>query len=66
MFGSVKHLKFCFSGKSGDTLELDSIRFTPDGSKTAKRLYVPHFERVVTPFDWFSALWMQILSWFVK
>lgn len=66
MFNNVRHLKFCFSGEAGGTVELDSIRFTPDGSEMPKRVFAAHFDRAVTPFDWFCASWVQILSWFVK
>ena len=66
MFGDLRRMEFRFSGGAGDTVEIDSIRFTPDGGETAKRLFVPHFDRAVTPLDWISAFWMQIISWFVK
>lgn len=66
MLTSVRRVEFRFAGNTGDTVELDSIRFTPDGSETAKRLFVPHFDRAVTPIDWFCAFGMQIVSWFVR
>ena len=66
MFTNLRHLRFCFAGEAGDTVQIDSIRFTPDGSETAKRQFAAHFDRAATPFDWFSAFFVQILSWFTK
>lgn len=66
MFGDVRRMEFCFAGEAGDTVELDSIRFTPDGGETAKRTFAPHFDRAVTPLDWMCAFCMQFLSWFIK
>lgn len=65
-FSDLRRMEFCFTGSAGDTVEIDSVRFTPDGSETAKRLFVPHFDRAATPLGWVSAFWMQFLSWFVK
>ena len=66
MLQNVKHLRFCFAGEADSSVELDTIRFTPDSSQTAKRLFVAHFDRAATPFDWLCAFCMQIVSWFVK
>ncbi len=65
-FDNVRHLKFCFAGDAGSSVELDSIRFTPDGTQMPKRLFRAHFDRAVTPFDWLCAGFMQLLSWFVN
>ncbi len=66
MFSDLRRIEFCFRGNAVDTVQIDSIRFTPDGSETAKRLFTAHFDRAVTPIGWISAFWMQMISWFVK
>ena len=56
-------MQLCFSGKDAE-VELDSFRFTPDGTDGAPRRFIARIDRARTPFEYLSALCMRVLSVF--
>ncbi|MBQ7542501.1 MAG: hypothetical protein IJT44_09455 [Clostridia bacterium] len=64
--GSVRQMRLCFSGEKDGKVELDDFRFTPDGTEGAARRFIPRFDRARTPWEWLSALAMQIVALFVR
>ena len=61
----LEKLQLCFDGADAE-VELDSFRFTPDGTDGAGPRFISRIDRARTPFEFVSALVMRVLSLLFK
>ena len=62
---ALEKMQLRFAGDDAQ-VELDSFRFTPDGTDGIARRFIARLDRARTPFEWLSAMVMRVLVLFLR